>query len=123
MLDALEYLHSQTPPIIHRDIKPQNIQLTPDGRIFLLDFGLSKSGNTSKPGWTPGFAPREQISGEGTDVRTDIYSMGATLYYLFTGVFPPASDVRQAALDSKNPDPLMRASSLNPDLSQYIVRH
>jgi serine/threonine protein kinase len=92
LLDALSYLHSHEPPIIHRDIKPQNLKLTDENHIVLLDFGLSKnttdqprtsgsSGSTgSVVGYTPHYAPMEQIRGTGTNPRSDIYSLSATLY-------------------------------------------
>src|ERR1041385_91622 len=76
LCDALDYLHTQQPPIIHRDIKPQNLKLTGRGQIILLDFGLAKgaasgmtqvTGSTSILGYTPGYAPLEQIQGVGTD--------------------------------------------------------
>jgi serine/threonine protein kinase len=95
--DALEYLHSLQPPIIHRDIKPQNIKVTPTGQVFLVDFGIAKVGGTSGQtlagavGVTKGFSPPEQHAMSGTDVRSDIYSLGATLYSLVTGQVPPDS--------------------------------
>jgi hypothetical protein len=95
--DALEYLHSLQPPIIHRDIKPQNIRVTPTGHVFLVDFGIAKVGGTGGQtlagavGVTPGFSPPEQHAMSGTDVRSDIYSLGATLYALLTGQVPPDS--------------------------------
>src|SRR5262249_53692697 len=80
LLDALEYLHSQKPAIIHRDIKPQNLKLTPRGEVILLDFGLAKGAVThhshesqSIRGYTPNYASLEQIRGTGTDARSDIY--------------------------------------------------
>ncbi|MBN1217612.1 MAG: protein kinase [Anaerolineae bacterium] len=94
--DALAYLHGQSPPIIHRDVKPQNIKITPDGRAILVDFGIAKeqiSGEktmTGARGVTPGFSPPEQYSG-GTGPTSDIYSLGATLYALLTGAPPPDS--------------------------------
>jgi len=88
--DALDYLHSQNPPIIYRDIKPSNIILKPDGNICLIDFGIAreykvnKSADTKYIG-TIGYAAPEQYGGKGqTDARTDIYSLGATLYNLLT---------------------------------------
>ncbi len=98
LLDALDYLHTQDPQIIHRDIKPQNLKLTARGQIILLDFGLAKgqigefsrvSTSASIFGYTPNYAPLEQIQGLGTDPRSDIYALGATLYHLMTGVKTP----------------------------------
>ncbi len=93
---ALDYLHSRQPPIIHRDIKPQNIKVTPEGQVFLVDFGLAKVGASSKTmtgalGVTPGFSPPEQYKIGGTDERSDVYGLGATLYALLTGQMPPES--------------------------------
>src|SRR5215475_5270966 len=87
LLDALDYIHTQQPQIIHRDIKPQNLKLTPRGELFLIDFGLAKSSSTpthssaSLHAYTLSYAPPEQIRGSGTDPRSDIYSLGATLYH------------------------------------------
>ncbi|HEX8636470.1 MAG TPA: serine/threonine-protein kinase, partial [Pyrinomonadaceae bacterium] len=84
LLDALDYLHSQEPPIIHRDIKPHNLKLTPRGDIILLDFGLAKlssgetTGAVSVFGYSRTYSPLEQIQGTGTDARSDIFSLGAT---------------------------------------------
>jgi hypothetical protein len=94
---ALEYLHTQQPPIIHRDIKPQNIKVTSQGRIYLVDFGIAKIGGersktaTGALGVTPGFSPPEQYAMIGTDARSDVYALGATLYALLTGHTPPES--------------------------------
>lgn len=89
--DVLEYLHTRKPhPIIYRDMKPDNIMLTPNGKIKLIDFGIAReykherSNDTVNLG-TKGYAAPEQISGKQTDVRTDIYSLGITLYHLVTG--------------------------------------
>jgi serine/threonine protein kinase len=82
--DALSYMHSRIPPIIHRDIKPGNIKISPDGHYTLVDFGLAKADQglqttIGAQSLTPGYAPPEQY-GQGTDNRSDIYALGATLY-------------------------------------------
>ncbi|MCB0167809.1 MAG: PD40 domain-containing protein [Anaerolineae bacterium] len=95
--EAVSYLHRQNPPIIHRDIKPQNIKITPDGRAVLVDFGIAKviigdgRTRTGAQAATPGFSPPEQYSGAGTTPRSDLYSLGATLYAVLTGEYPPDS--------------------------------
>jgi len=123
VLDALEYLHGRQPnPIIHRDIKPGNIILTPQGKVKLVDFGLVKlldpndprTATVMKGMGTPEYAPLEQYaSGAGhTDARSDIYALGATLYHLLTAVAPP--DVHQRLLD---PNKMARPRQRNPALS------
>jgi len=91
---AVAHLHSQQPnPIIHRDIKPSNIKITPDGWAVLVDFGIAKIYVPKKgtapiaKAVSPGFSPPEQYAG-GTDARSDVYSLGATLYTLVTANVP-----------------------------------
>ena len=98
--DVLTYLHTRVPPVIHRDIKPGNIKITPDQLIYLVDFGLVKQddGNqattTGARAMTPGYSPPEQYGSARTDARTDIYSLSATLYASMTGSIPEDSITR-----------------------------
>src|SRR6266550_1002823 len=126
LLDALDYLHTQDPQIIHRDIKPQNLKLTSRGQIVLLDFGLAKgfagqltavTSLASIFGYTPNYAPLEQIQGKGTDPRSDIYALGATLYHLVTNVKPPDALSRAGAVVNGQPDPLPLANQVRSGVS------
>ena len=130
LLQLLDYLHTREPPIVHRDIKPANLKITGAGEIFLLDFGLAKGAagqmttvrtGGSVHGYTPLYAPLEQIHGQGTDPRTDIYSLGATLYDLLTGQPPVAAPVRFEAIESERPDPLAAANRLNSRVSVAVA--
>jgi hypothetical protein len=129
LLDALDYLHTQDPQIVHRDIKPQNLKLTSRGQIILLDFGLAKgqAGDISRAtaaasifGYTPNYAPLEQIQGLGTDSRSDLYALGATLYHLMTGVKPPDALTRAAALVNGQADPLPPAHETNSNVAPEV---
>ena len=131
LLDALSYLHSHEPPIIHRDIKPQNLKLTDENHIVLLDFGLSKDtanrSVVSQPGtsgsvvgYTPHFAPMEQIRGTGTNPRSDIYALSATLYQLMTETVPADALTRADAMLSGQPDPIRPLSEITPEISPAV---
>jgi serine/threonine protein kinase len=125
LLDALDYLHSQEPPIIHRDIKPQNLKLTSRNQVVLLDFGLAKGTSLEKSqtsstssifGYTPSYAPLEQIQGSGTDARSDIYSLAATLYHLLSGKKPVDALTRASCVLDGQPDPLAAAAAINREI-------
>jgi serine/threonine protein kinase len=117
VLDALAYLHELQPPVIHRDIKPANIRITPDGKAMLVDFGIAKLYDPQKQttlgarAVTPGYSPFEQYGQKSTDVRTDIYALGATLYTLLTGVQPSESIGRIAGAHLSKP------RTINPAIS------
>ena len=117
LCDVLGYLHTRTPPIIYRDMKPANVMLKPDGNISLIDFGTAREykeknlADTTCLG-TVGYAAPEQFGGMGqTDARTDIYCLGATLYHLVTGKNPcePPYEIRPIR-------------EINPNLSSGLER-
>lgn len=122
MCDALSYLHARKPSILHRDIKPGNVKISPDGHIFLVDFGLAKmiQGNqattTGARAMTPGYSPPEQYGTARTDARTDIYSLGATLYAALTGIIP--EDGLARAMDSVQLTPIRKR---NPEISKRLT--
>ena len=100
LCDALAYLHGQEPPVVHRDLKPDNILLDDNDRIMLIDFGIAKEAapdtatRTIGRAVTQGFSPPEQVLGTGTDARSDVYALGAIMYHLLTGQMPPAAHER-----------------------------
>ncbi|MDQ2903013.1 MAG: protein kinase [Chloroflexota bacterium] len=110
--DAVQFLHSQQPPVIHRDIKPDNIRITPDGTVVLVDLGNAKAiadgARTlffARHQGTPGYAPPEQYpGGTGTDARSDVYALGGTLYFALTTHEPPSVSTRNQALQQRLPD-------------------
>jgi serine/threonine protein kinase len=135
LLRVLEYLHSREPPILHRDIKPQNLKLTGEGVLVLLDFGLAKGDPALQPplsvtgsvfGYTPHYAPLEQIHNSGTDARSDLYALAATLHHLLTGARPIDALTRATNVLRRQPDPMRSPTELNPrvppEVSQVLMQ-
>ena len=108
LCDVLDYLHAQQPPIVFRDLKPTNIMRTASGHIYLIDFGIARH---FKPGQardtvyygSMGYAPPEQYGKAQTTPRSDIYSLGATLYQLVSGHDPSSTPFRFPPLQSLVP--------------------
>jgi serine/threonine-protein kinase len=126
LADALDYMHRQDPPILHRDIKPSNLKLTPSGLIKLVDFGLVKLMASEEMTitilqgrGTALYTPLEQYGGDTghTDVRSDIYAFGATLYHLLTNSAPV--EARERFL---RPESLIPPRQINSDISARTER-
>ena len=121
LCDVLGYLHSRTPPIIYRDMKPANVMLRPDGDVMLIDFGTAREFKSNSVAdttclGTQGYAAPEQFGGQGlTDSRTDIYCLGATLYHLVTGHNPCEYPYEMYPIRQWNPQ-------LSSGLEQIILK-
>src|SRR5947209_2545426 len=117
---VLDYLHTRQPAIIFRDVKPANIMRTPDGRVYLIDFGTARH---LKPGQardtialgSPGYAAPEQYGKAQTTQQSDVYSLGVTLHHLLTGNDPSEEPFRLAPLRSFD-------ASFPPELEKFIER-
>lgn len=125
--DALQYLHSQNPPIIYRDMKPSNIMLKPEGNIKIIDFGIAReykeqSLADTKVLGTKGYASPEHYGNRQTDARSDIYTLGMTMHHLLTGADPRPADYMYAPIRQWNPELsggleriIDKCTALNPD--------
>ena len=120
IVEAFSYLHAQPSPIIHRDVKPANLIAREDGKgTALVDFGIAKeyepdATTTAIRHCSPGYGALEQYSSIGTDQRTDIYGLAATLYVLLSNVIPVDALQRATKLASKEMDPLVPLHELVP---------
>jgi serine/threonine-protein kinase len=127
LCDALDYLHTQSPPIIFRDLKPANIMLAPNGQVKLIDFGIAR---LFKPGQakdtqafgTIGYSAPEQYGKGQTDARSDVYSLGVLLHQLLTGYDPTSTPFRLPPAGQVNPnlpaqlsDAISAATNSDPD--------
>lgn len=120
LCEVLAYLHGRTPPIVHRDLKPENILIEEDDRIMLIDFGIAKESadlavtRTLARSVSHGFSPPEQVLGTGTDQRSDVYALGATMYALLTGTAPLAAHERVAGKELAAP------RTMNPAIPEAL---
>jgi serine/threonine protein kinase/Tol biopolymer transport system component len=121
--DAISYMHSRQPVILHRDIKPGNVRITPSGHIYLVDFGLAKvvegreATHTGARAMTPGYSPPEQYGSARTDGRSDIYSLGATLYCALTNTLP--EDGLERAMGRTKLTPILKR---NQKVSENVAK-
>jgi WD40 repeat protein len=141
LLDVLHYLHTRPIPVIHRDIKPKNLKLTANHDIILLDFGLARGGVTVATGgvdpnegtadagvrrkitgFTPPYAPIEQMRDSEPDARSDIYALGATLYHLLTGTMPADAMTRVSRKIDGKADALRPLRDLAPHVSAPVAQ-
>lgn len=123
--DVLEYLHNHEPPIVYRDLKPANVMIDGNtGRVMLIDFGIARWVNKEEKGVTAvgtmGYAPPELFSGN-VEARSDIYSLGSTMFHLLTGADPQSNPLLIFDFQ-KNPRPRQINSQLSDQIEQILMR-
>jgi serine/threonine-protein kinase len=124
--DVLSYLHAQDPPIVHRDLKPENLLLDERDHVMIIDFGIAKLGGddaatrTIARAVSHGFSPPEQALGTGTDQRSDVYALGATVYALLTGKPPPPAHERVTGAEIVPPSTLN--AEVGPELEAVLLK-
>lgn len=125
--EAVAYLHHRQPPVIHRDIKPGNIRLNSNQDAILVDFGIAKIDPKAKTHMmakavSVGFSPPEQYAGAGgTDLRSDVYALGATLYCLLT-VQPPPDGFERLTEDKPLPPPRQFNKAISSQLEAVVLK-
>jgi hypothetical protein len=128
LCDVLNYLHTHNPPIIYRDLKPSNIMRTPQGRLYLIDFGIArhyKAGQTKDtiPLGSPGYAAPEQHGKAQTTQRADIYSLGALLHLMLSGDDPSETPFSFAPLRAYGEEGFSELADLIPQMVNLDASH
>lgn len=124
--EALAYANSKN--IVHRDIKPQNIMITNDGKVKLMDFGIARVGGLStltQTGifmGTPQYASPEQLEGKKVDIRSDIFSLGIVFYEMLTGVLPYSEETTISLMLKRYQEDLPDVRTLNPNIPEGIAK-
>lgn len=125
IVDVLDYLHNRQPPIVYRDLKPSNIMIDGNsGKLMVIDFGIARWVNKEEKGVTAvgtmGYAPPELFSGN-VEPRSDIYSLGSTMFHLLTGADPQSNPLLIFDFN-KNPRPRQINPSLSDQMEQILMR-
>jgi len=121
---ALEAAHSEG--VVHRDLKPQNIMVDQQGKVYVMDFGIARSvepGGMTQTGMlvgTPEYMSPEQVRGEHVDLRSDIFALGLILYELLTGEMPFKADTAQASMYKRTREPARPATEVDPNVPQFL---
>ena len=123
--DALNYLHSHEPPMVHLDIKPKNLKLTDENHMMLLDSGLLRgffgSRSASAESNSLAYASPEQLRHTGSDGRSDVYSLSATIYQLLTNTQPVDAETRYRAIEGGGEDPLPKLSTGDVEIPEPVA--